>query len=303
MIKMWIPEWLGIPYCILYTKYKDKGFSFEDAKRELGIPESNLLKVLSELGKHGFLFSRIENKSREYMLSDFDSIALGVKARKENKDLSIADKLKYAFKKYGKKYLITRSSAAFLYHAYQFPAKYEIEIFPRDYGFWHQFLDEAELIPKLDEKKFDERIETDGLFVSSPERIIVEGLKEGRITSTIDVASLIVSEKGQETLDWKKLENYAIRYNVVNELGAILEILDDELRKEYKRSLIPRKIINELFTHVKTIGRIREYPKATLREEETYLEIAKKWRLRLRLPSYAIEKPVQDLAAFALEVI
>lgn len=300
---MWIAEWLGVPYCVLYAKYRDKEFSFEDAEKDLGISGARLLKVLSELGKRGFLTSRVEKRSRRYVLSDFDSIALGIRSAKELQGLDIVEKLKRAFKDHGKRYLVVGGSAAFLYHAYQFPVRYEIEIFPRDYGFWRHLVPEVELILELSEKGLGERREIDGLFVAPPERVIVEGLIEGGITSTLDVVSLITSEGGLENLDWRRLEKYAVSCGVVNELGAILEALDKELTKEYGKSIIPRKVIDELFTHIKKIGRLREYPKTVLEEDKTYSDIGKKWRLKLRLPSYVVRKPVQDVAPFVLEAI
>lgn len=301
---MWVPEWLGVPYCILHARFRDRGFSFEQARRELDMPTSRLLKVLSELGKNGFLVSEIrDRKIRKYVLTDFDSFTSGVKARKDFEDLDTSEKLRRAFEDYRMKYLIVGGSAAFLYHAYQFPAKHTVEVFPRDYGFWRNLLPEAELFPRLNRESFEERVEVDGLFAAPPERIVTEALDEGGITSTLDAASLIVSEKGSKSLDWKHLEKYVAKHNLVNELGAVLEALDRELIKEYGKTLIPRKTIDELFTHVKNIGRFKEFPKTTLEEDETYLDIGEKWRLKLSLPSYVIRKPVEDIAPFALGVV
>jgi len=304
LIKMWIPEWLGIPYCILHARFRNKEFSFDEARKELDMPPSRLLKVLSELGKNGFLVSEIKNqKRRKYMLTVFDSFTLGVKAGKDFKDLDITEKLRRAFEDYGMKYLIVGGSAAFLYHAYQFPAKHSVEVFPKDYGFWRSLLPESELLPRLNRESFEERVEIDGLFVAPPERIITEAIEEGGITSILDATSLIVSERGSKSLNWRRLETRAAKHNVVNELGAILEALDRELINEYGKSPVPRKTIDELFTHVKNIGRLKEYPKTTLEEDKTYPDIGEKWRLKLNLPSYVIRKPVEDIAPFTLGVV
>lgn len=301
---MWVPEWLGVPYCILRARFRGRGFSFEEARRELDMPASRLLKVLSELGKSGFLVSEIrDRKIRKYVLTDFDSFTSGVKAGKDFKDLDINEKLRRAFEDYGMKYLIVGGSAAFLYHAYQFPAKHDVEVFPKDYGFWRNLLPEAELFPRLNKESFEEGVEIDGLFVAPPERIVTEALEEGGITSTLDAASLIVSERGSKSINWKRLEKYAVKHKVVNELGVILEALDRELIKDYGKSPIPRKTIDELFTHVKNIGRFKEFPKTTLEGDKTYLDIGEKWRLKLSLPSYVIRKPVEDIAPFALGVV
>ena len=298
---MWIPKWLGVPYCILHAKYKGMEFGFEEARKELGMPTSRLLKVLSELGKAGLLVSR-SGRMRRYILTDFDRFALGVKAARDLEGLDTTQKLRKSYNEHRIKYLIVGASAAFLYHAYQFPVRQSIEVFPGDYGYWLNLLPEAELSPKLSDEKFMERREVDGLFVSPPERVISEALEEGVATSILDATSLIVSEKGKR-LDWKQLEGYALRHNIISELGAVLEALDMELIKEFGESLIPRKNIDELFTHVKKIGRIKQYPKVTLAEDKTYLSIGEKWRLRLLLPSYVIRKPVQDLAPFTLGVV
>lgn len=290
---MWIPEWLGIPYCILYAKYKRREFTFEGARTELDISESNLLKVLSELGKRGFLISKIQDKQRKYMLSDFDSIALGIMAAKNFGGIELTEKLKKAYKEYKRKYLIVGDSAAFIYHVYQFPVKYEVEVFPEDYGFWSKLIPDAIIIPKLDGKKLRGKKIVEGLFIASPERVIVEGLKEGGISSALDSVSIIISGK----LNWKKLRRYALQYDVVGELGAILEVLDGELKKEYGKSPLPKKIFNELFTHIEKKGRMKEYPKTVIEKERTYFKIGEKWRLKLYLPSYVIRKPVEDLGA------
>jgi len=74
-------------------------------------------------------------------------------------------------------------------------------VFAGDYGFWRNLIPEAELIPGLTEESFDERKEMDGIFVAPPERVIAEGLEDGGISSIIDSVSVLVSERGLESLD------------------------------------------------------------------------------------------------------
>lgn len=293
---MWIPEWLGIPYCLLYAKYGRRGFTLEEARAELDMPLPRLIKVLSELGRRGFLTSETRDKTRTYWLSSFDSLARGIRAEREMRGVELAERLKAAYKEYGMKYLIVGASSAFFYHAYQFPAKLEVKVFREDYGFWRNVLPGAELIPGLTREEFEEREEADGFFVAPPERVVVEGLKRRGVASTLDSVAVIISR----SLDWEKLVNHALEQGVVRELGAVLEILDGELRKEYGRSMIPGKIIDELLTHVEKKGRMRRYPRAVLNEDKTYRDVGEKWRLRLYLPSYVIRNPVNDLAPFVL---
>jgi len=298
----WIPEWLGVPYCIFQASYGRNEFTFKEAKKDLGIPEANLLKILSELGRYGFLFSKIENKSRRYTVADFDSIACGVKVNSDLKNLDTFEKLRRA-KEYEKNYLIVGSSAAFFYHAYQFPTKYEIEVYPRDYGFWKQLLPEAEVKPTLTHTKFKDKKIFDGLYVASPERVVVEGIEKGGVSSALDSTSTLVSEDGLKNLDWEKLEKYATQRQVVNEVGAVLEALSVELMKEYGKSPIPKAILSKMHSRIKDAGRMKQYPRDILQKDESYLEIGKAWRLKIYLPSYVIRKPVEDIAPFALKVV
>jgi hypothetical protein len=295
-----LPTWLGVPYCILYSKYVGEEFKFEDAKRELGISTSKLLKVLSGLGKRGFLASRVEGRSGRYFLSSFERFALGVRAGRELEGRSLSERLKLGFENYGVKYLVVGGSAAFLYHAYQFPVRYEVEVFAGDYGFWRNLIPEAELIPRLTEESFGERKEMDGVFVAPPERVIAEGLEDGGVSSILDSVSVLVSERGLESLDWKRLGEYAVKCDVTSELGVILEILSTELMAEYGVELIPKDVIQELLARVSRVGRMRRYPKTFLREDKTYYDIGRKWRLKLYLPSYTVRKPLEDLAPLVL---
>lgn len=73
--------------------------------------------------------------------------------------------------------------------------------------------------------------------------------------------------------------------------------------KEYGKSPIPKNFIDELFTHVGQLGRLKRYPKDVLEEDKTYSAIGEKWRLKLYLPSYIVRKAVEDMAPFALKVI
>mgnify|MGYP001070812412 CR=1 FL=1 len=298
----WIPEWLGVPYCIFQANYGSREFTFEEAKKDLGILEANLLKILSELGRYGFLLSKIENKSRRYVVVDFNSIAHGVKANSDLKNLDTPEKLRRV-KGYGKNYLIVGSSAAFFYHAYQFPTRYEIEVYPRDYGFWKQLLPEAEIKPTLTDPKFRAKKIIDGLYVAPPERVVVEGIKKGGVSSALDSTSVLVSENGLKNLDWTKLEEYATQHQVVNEIGAVLEALSVELTKEYGKSPIPKAVLSRLHSHIRNTGRIKQYPRDIIQKDESYLEIGKTWRLRLYLPEDVIRKPVEDIAPFSLRVV
>lgn len=298
----WIPEWLGVPYCIFQASYGSREFTFKEVKKDLGIPEANLLKILSELGRYGFLLSKIENKSRRYMVVDFDSIARGVKVRSDLKDLDILERLRRA-KEYEKNYLIVGSSAAFFYHAYQFPTKYEVEVYPRDYGFWKQLLPEAEVKPTLTDAKFKDKKIIDGLYVASPERVVVEGIEKGGVSSALDSTSVLISENGLRNMVWEKLEKYATQHQIVNEIGAVLDALSMELIKEYGRSFIPKEILEKLHSKVGDKGRIRQYPREILQKDESYSEIGKAWRLKLYLPEDVIRKPVEDIAPFTLKVV
>jgi len=300
---MWISEWLGVPYCSLYARYKGKGFTFQDARRELDIPGSTLLKMLSELGKAGFLLSMTRGRETVYMLSDFDSVALGIRASRYLANLDVPQKLRKACAEYGRKYLVIGGSAAFLYHCYQFPSGYDVKVYSQDYGFWRNLLPEANLAPTLKEMELRERREIDGLFVASPERIIVDGIRQGRTSSILDSISVLLSEKGLKSIAWDVLARYAIRYSVANEVGALLEALDRELIRDYGKSLIPKRIRNELFTHIRKSGRLKMYPRDVLEEDTTYADIGERWRLRLRLPSYVIRKPVEDIAPVTMNVV
>jgi len=176
-------------------------------------------------------------------------------------------------------------------------------VFAGDYGFWRNLIPEAELIPELTEESFDERKEMDGVFVTPPERVIAEGLEDGGISSILDSVSVLVSERDLESLDWKRLEDYAVKCDVTSELGSILEILSMGLRSEYGVDLIPKDVIHRLLARVSRVGRMRRYPKTFLRKDETYYDIGRKWRLRLYLPSYTVRKPLEDLAPLVLGVV
>lgn len=301
MIHMWLPEWLGNAYCILYSNFKQRNFSFKEAKKVLGSSNSKLLKILSELNKNGFLLSRFQGRERSYVLSDFNSIALGITFHERFKDLNLMEKLRKSYGELEKPYMIVGSSAAFFYHGYQFPTVNEIEVLPDDYGFWKNFLPETKIKPELDERKFREAKVIDEIFVAPPERVIVDAIKNGGIPSAIDAVSVLISEGRR--LNWGKLEEEAINAGVVNELGALLEALDDELKVEFGRGIMPKGILDDLFARLRGVGRIGRYPKFYLVEDRTYEKIGKRWRLKFLLPSYVIRKPIEDLAPLAMEAI
>lgn len=288
----WIPRWCGIPYAILSSRFGYGKFSFSEAKDEIGLSEATLLKILSELNKRGFLVSTIGEK--RYQLSDFKSLCDGIKANRDCRGLGIDEKLRKASEEYKKRYMITGSYAAFFYHEYQFPVLHEVKVFLEDYGFWKNFLS-VELKPGLSEEEFKDAILIDDLFIEPPEKVIVGRIKESSVTSTLDLLAILVSEKGQRYIDWKRLKEEAINHGVINELGAVLEILEKEMGGRDISYPIDRTILNELFTHIITKGNIKVYPKNVLKREETYKEIAKKWRLRLDLPRYLIKKVFRDI--------
>lgn len=290
-----LPNWLGEPYALLYTSLKGKKFNFDDARRELGSPDELTLKILSEIGKRGFLVS----DRKTYYLSRFEDVCLGIKAGKEFENRDIDENLKSSHKDYGKKYLITGSYAAFLYHGYQFPVRHEIKVMKEDYGYWFQALKDSQLIPELTGKDFEGREIVSGLFVEPPERTVIEAIKKGSTSSLLDSTSILMSKK----MDWKKLEDLARKEKIVKELGAILEVLEDNIEKNYDECWIPHKTIDGLFSHVGKIRRRKIYPKNVLNPQVTYKQIGEKWGLSLRLPRYVVEKPLEDILPLSLGVV
>lgn len=293
----WLPEWLGVKYALLYNRFGTKHFNFEDAKKELKLPEATLLKVLSDLSRKGFLIA----KRGTYSAPDFEMICNGIKVSIEVKNMPRERILKELHSKYSKKYLVTGSYAAYLYHQYQTPSQYEIKIFEKDFGFWRSF--DFKILPELTEKEFKKAVKIEDLFVERPENVIIKALEKGTSDSLLDAVAMLVAERSTKHLNWEKLKDIAIKHNLMNELGAVLEVIETNIEKEYKKKLIDNKLINELFTHIEKNGRIKIFPKKTLSEKETFTETAKKWRISLRISESIFEKALHDIAPFTLKVV
>lgn len=295
---VWIPEWLGRPYAILYSTFKARKFSFQEAKDVLKAKRSTLLKIMSELSKTGFLAA--DKGEKRYQLSNFSSICDGIKAREAYKSLDLEEKLHKASKEYEKPYLIMGSYAAFLYHQYQFPVHQIVQVKPRDYGFWIQLLFDENVEVKPELKPTFEKVKLDKLLVEPPEQVVVHCLQKSSLTSTLDVLGVLVSETGRRCLNWNRLKQLAIKHKVVNELGALLKLLNDTLEEELGKRLFSDKYINELLTHIINKGRKKEFPKNMLKKRITLAEVGEQWRLKFYLPNYTLDKVIEDVALPAL---
>lgn len=281
-----LPSWIGQPYCVLYSDYREESFALEEAQRSVEGSKGLTRKILSELSARGLLISR----RGRYYLPNFDKFCLGIKLSQECKGLDLEERLKKA-DEMGEDYLVTGSYAAFLYHGYQFPVKHEIRVHQSDYGFWFNFLDEASIEPTLAREQMINSNKVGELKVLAPERLVAELLEDGSTSSILDAVSVLISQN----IQWEKLVGIARDRGLKKEIGAILESLENELEKEGKR-LVPKNITAELFASTGRTGRFETYPKDLLIEDDTFSEVGEKWRLKFSLSREAIRKPIEDIA-------
>lgn len=272
-----LPDWIGIPYCKLYATYKTAPFTLDDAVELTDKSPELMRKILSELKQRGLLI-RDEN----YYLPEFDGFCRGVKLRDEFANFDREDRLRNA----ETNYLITGGYAAFLYHEYQFPADHAIRIHRVDYGFWFNLVD-CTLEPSLTDTEYAERREIEGLTVEPPETVLVDRIAAGTVDAVLDAVALLIAIE----LDWERVIARAVGQNVVNEVGAVLAVVNQHIE------LVPESVLCELSTHMKKIGRRETYPKHTLTRDDTFAEVGWEWHLNLVLPAYTVSKPVEELVA------
>lgn len=282
-----LPSWIGKPYCMLYSDYKEESFTLNEARRKIEKSKELTRKILSELNARGLLIARKGN----YYLPNFDSFCLGIKLNREYKELDLEEKLKRA-SEIGKDYLVVGGYAAFLYHSYQFPVDHKIRVNQEDYGFWFNYLDEAIIEPTLTEEQVKAGNEVGKLKVLDPQHLVTELLEDGSTGAILDAVSIIVSQK----IKWDELSQIAKDHELEKKLGAVLDALERELGREGKR-LVPKSITDELSANIKKAGRFEKYPKETLIKDNTFSKIGKKWRLKFFLPQETVRKPVEDLVA------
>jgi len=293
---MWPPRWLGTKYCLLYSEYRDRPFSFDEAGKVLKIPSERLKVVLGELRREGFLFSEREGRKTLYFLSGFESIATGIRASEELRGLSLEDLLRRCWVDYSMAYLLVGEYAAFYYHGYQLPKEVRVKVFPKDYGFWAQVLGTRSAIPELAEEGFKERKEVDGIFLEPPERVVLDGIARGSYPRILDSLAIMVS-KARE-LDWNRLIGLAVGMNLASELGALIEATNLEAERLLGRRILPAWVLEELRSRVSLRGRRRLYPRIGLERSDSYAEIGKKWGLRFVATRDPFLRVVEDLGAF-----
>jgi len=223
-------------------------------------------------------------------------------------------------------YVITGSQASYRYHRWLSPAPkvIELRIFPEDYEWWKNFLQNeathvSDVPPKsnmmenidavillsknLEASIYQKRRTFADLYYESPEELCIRFLT-GLTTETSIMETLAIFLMQRKTFQWDYFCKRVIALGLARETGIFLEIINEHTQQ----NLMPPAVIDLLFQKTTNDDKLKHcyYPftwrvKLAIRrgdEKEvkiTYPQISRKWGSKVVLPLYIMEKLVLDL--------
>ncbi|KPV65465.1 MAG: hypothetical protein AOA65_0069 [Candidatus Bathyarchaeota archaeon BA1] len=308
----WIPEWLGKAYSLLYINKGSQVFEFEDAKKILGIDDKKMVsKILSQLRNRGFLISKrdpADPRRKFFKLISPESIVFAFGVQNLTRDKTLFAKIQAA-----SKYLdcvIGGAYASFRYHRYSTPGKIDIHVNKEDLEKWVALLTDKgtaisiDAIPSEKTGKENVHIHSDftsdmlkestiinGIRYLTPEILIIEGLKSEDRFSLTDALAILIAKR--DKLDYEKILRLAEREGVTRKLGCVLEMINYEAGRE----MFPTRQIAEIQGRTDTSYLI-SFPKTietapfTEEEKEHYMDIGKRWNMKIYLSKASVSKIV-----------
>jgi hypothetical protein len=223
-------------------------------------------------------------------------------------------------------YVITGSRASIQYHRWLSPVPkiIELRIYPEDYGYWVNLLQgeaiyvsetppTTELMQGLEmgvllSKKLDAQIYQNkrsiaGLHYESPEDLCIHFLENlAAEIATMEFFAILLMQR--QTFQWEYFCNKAAASGLAREAGILLEVIDEHTQL----NLMPQSAIEQLFQNAAKNDNLMDgyFPhtwrvrQALRRGNErdltiTYPRTSRKWRAKVVLPRYIMDKLVLDL--------
>lgn len=311
----WIPNWLAEKYSLLYLSSRVEAFDFEEAKRVFKLEDKRIVSViLTQLRKRGFLISwrdSVDPRRKFFKLISPENVVFAFGVQNLTKSKSLFAKIQAASKHLD--CVIGGAYASFKHHRYSTPGKIDIHVNKEDQEKWVALLTDKETAISMDtipsEKTgkenvhihsgltndmLEESTNINGIRYLTLEILVAEGLKSDDQFSLTDTLAILITKRDE--LDCDKLLRLAEREGVTRKLGCVLEIINYETGREMFPTEQIAKIQERTDTsyHISFPKTIETSPFAE-EEKEHYVNIGKRWNMKIYLSKAFVSKIVTDL--------
>ena len=313
----WIPKWLAEKYSLINLVRGVNTFDFGEAKKIFRIEDKRVVSiVLTQLRNRGFLISwrdSVDPRRKLFRLISPESVIFAFGIQNFAEDKSLKGKLQEALKHL--EYVVAGASAAFRYHGYSVPGKLDLHVKREDLDKWVALLAERGIAISIDDipaerpakesvhihsdltdDVLSESVMIDKLRYLRPEVLVVEGLEREDSFSLMDAFAILITKRNE--LDWVKLLSLAEREGLVSQLGCALELINYAAGREIFSGARIKKIreradLSRLITFPKTV----EVAPFKKEEKEYWVDLGKKWNMKIYLTEAFVSKIVADLIA------
>ena len=311
----WIPRWLAEKYSLIHLVRGVNTFDFNEAKKILGINDKRVASiVLTQLRNRGFLISRrdsVDPRRKLFRLISPESLIFAFGIQNSAEDKSVKGKLQEALRHL--EYVVSGAYASFNYHGYSVPGKLDLHVKREDLDKWVALLAERDVSISIDDipaerpgkesvhihsdlidDMLSESVVIDRTRYLKPEVLIVESLESEDSFSLMDAFAILITRRNE--LDWAKLLQLAERERVIRQLGAALEMINYEA----ERGIFSEARIKEVkekvnLSHPITFPKTEEVAPFKKEEKEYYVDLGRKWNMKIYLSKAFMSKIVADL--------
>jgi len=311
----WIPKWLAEKYSLIHLVKGVDTFDFEEAKKILGIKDKRVASiVLTQLRNRGFLISwrdSVDPRRKFFRLISPESVIFAFGVQNSAEDKSVKGKLREALRRL--EYVVAGAYASFKYHSYSVPGKLDLHVKKEDLDKWVALLAERGVAISIDDihaerpgkesvhihsdltdDMLNESVIIDKIRYLRPEALIVKGLESEDSFGLIDAFAILITKRNE--LDWAKLLQLAEREGVIRQLGAALEMINYEARRETFSEARIEKIRKKAdLSHLITFPKTEEVAPFKKEEKEYYVDLGRKWNMKIYLSKAFASKIVADL--------
>jgi len=312
----WIPNWLAEKYSLLYLRKGVEAFDFEEAKKIFKLEDKRVVSIiLTQLRNRGFLISwrnSIDPRRKSFKLISPENVAFAFGVQNLTKEKSLFAKIQAASKHLN--YVIGGAYASFKHHHYSTPGKVDIHVTKEDLEKWVALLTDKgtaisiDAIPSEKTRKENVHVHSDltndvlkestiigGIRYLTPEILVIEGLKSEDQFRVTDALAILITKRDE--LDYDRLLKLAEREGVTRKLGCVLEMINYEAGREVflTRQIAEIQERTDTSYLISFPKKIETSPFAE-EEKEHYMEIGKRWNMKIYLSKAFISKIVTDLA-------
>jgi len=311
----WIPRWLAEKYSLIHLVRGVNTFDFNEAKKILSIKDKRVASiVLTQLRNRGFLISwrdSVDPRRKLFRLISPESVIFAFGIQNSAEDKSVKGKLQEAQRHL--KYVVSGAYASFNYHGYSVPGKLDLHVKRQDLDKWVALLAERDVSISIDDipaerpgkesvhihsdltdDMLSESVIIDKVRYLKPEVLIVESLESEESFSLMDAFAILITRRNE--LDWAKLLRLAERERVIRQLGAALETINYEAEREiFSEARIKEAKEKANLSHPITFPKTEEVAPFKKEEKEYYVDLGRKWNMKIYLSNAFVSKIVGDL--------